>query len=195
MAYSENPITVERMLPYLEPLEEGGEVRWRAPGKARWLAYRIREALAIAREHQQRFPSIAEMAEHYRIEVHGKDEVHARLKPRVEVETEPLTLRAWAPRPYVGMAEAIVEDISSSEVLMKEWAREGRTAGKLYFPNTDLGPDGLMVLWEWAQNEGVLIFENLGAITLLPKEGNEDAAEFAWDPSELDTENPISPYE
>jgi hypothetical protein len=181
MAYSTNPITVERMLPYLEPLRGGNEVKYKAPGRARWLAYRIREALAVAKLHPERFPDFAALGDTLRVLVRGFDEVHVVHKQRIEVEALP----QWAESPApAARAEAVVREVISPEVIVQEWVREGRGGDKLYFPNADLDREALLQLHEWAQEAGVLLFENLGALTLMPLAGNEELREFTWDPTE-----------
>lgn len=182
MAYSDSPITVQRMEPYLAPLLGGNEVKYKVPGRARWLAYRIREALAVAKLHHEKFPDFAELGDTLRVLVRGFDEVHVVRKQPARIEVE--TLPQWAEPPTLSRAEAIVRETITPEVIVQEWVREGRGGDKLYFPNADLSREALLQLHEWAQEAGVLLFENLGALTLMPLAGNEDLCEFAWDPTE-----------
>ena len=173
MAFSESPVTVRAMLPYLGPLIEGRETQWRvADGAARWFAYRIREALFAARANPTLFPELA--TANFRIEVIGRDEVRAIAKgyPQVEIVADEV------PAPALMQTEA-----QTVEQIAQEWLRQGRTAEKLYFPNADLSQSDLLLLHEWAQQHAVMFFENAGAVTLLPYD--EATAEYAWSPEDL----------
>lgn len=178
MAYSQNPVTVERMLSYLKPLVDGQECIWRtAPNKSRWLAYRIREALAVAREFPERFPELARSR--YRIEVLSSQEVRARFSAAPEIEVG--VYSEEIPR----SARVQTEETRTAQQIMDDWF-ENPKREKMYFPNADLDDHELVALYKWATDEAqVLMFENAGALTLLPLEGNEDTADYAWTPEDL----------
>jgi len=169
MAYSTNPITVERMAQYLTPLQGGGEVVFKVePKKARWLTYRLHEALRILQDNPGLMP---EVPRNYRIETTAPGEVVAtpKVAPRVEV--------------VVGhQATVDARPASGIEDIINRWnSNEG---DKLYLANAGLTEDQLVDLYEWATEAGVVFFESAGALTLMPH--NPEVAPFAWTPEDLD---------
>lgn len=176
MAYSSSPLTVERMLPYLEPLVEGRETFFRTePGRSRWLAYKLREALAVAREHPERFPELARLD--FRFEVDSSREVRA--VPRDQTSIEVLS----APRPSAARMNTL--SVGSAQDVIDHWEALSEAARtKVYMPNADLSPNELHRLWQWASEAGVIFFENAGALTLMPLD--EELAPLAWGPEDLD---------
>lgn len=181
MAFSESPITVQRMMPYLGPLIEGRETLWRTePNRSKWFAYRVREALFAARMNPTQFPELA--AARFRVEVLSSREVRAKPRPSLEESAQTEVVPQSVARMETG-------DVGSAEQIIAHW--EGLSAAartKVYFPNADLHKEDLKDLWAWACEAEVLVFENLGAITLLPKIGNEEAADYAFNPSDLEGE-------
>lgn len=76
MGYSKNPATVRKIAPELEALAHGRNVTWRTPEPDRW-AYKIREALWIAKHNSKQFPELALAWDHYEISIEG-NLVHAK---------------------------------------------------------------------------------------------------------------------
>jgi hypothetical protein len=177
MAYSESPVTVERMLPYLEPLLEGGSVAWNiepVPGAAKKFAYKIREALFAAAVHSHTYPQLAELyGDSLEVRVVSSSRVEvipAGRRPSIQrVEEESSTKRH---------AEVETRGVLSVEDVIARW--EIGAESKLYFPKADFSPAQLEELWQWTTTHDVLFFENAGALTLM--NFAEDVAEYAWKP-------------
>lgn len=179
MAFSDSPLTVQRMLTYLMPLIEGRETTWRVDaGKARWFAYRIREALFAARSNADIYPELA--AARYRVEVLSSREVRAVQRPallQVEVDSEPLQ------RPEAARVQT--QKNVTLEQLQHAWD-DAEEAGKLYFPNAGLSAEDLLQFHDWTVARGLMFFENAGAITLM--QADSAMLEYAWSPSDLQQE-------
>jgi hypothetical protein len=177
VGYSKNPITLERMLPWLEPLKQGPTTYRTEPGRSAWFAYRVRAALHAARANADRWPEWAALAP-VRVEVLSDTEVRVTpgAAPRI----------SWAAAEAPRDVRTGVSSGTSLDSIKERWELRSVLEDRLYFPEAYLGPKDLHALWEWAREAGVLLFENAGALTLLPLRGNEDAADYAWDPSDLD---------
>jgi hypothetical protein len=180
MAYSESPVTVQRMLPYLQPLIDGeGQAAWRVEeGRARRFAYRVREALYAAQLHPDLFPELAALE--VRVAVVSRSHVQATLR-LPEFVAEPLDEDlASSPR------QTTVETTRAPGVghILDLWHRRLMPEDKLYVPHANLKREELHKLWTHLQPSGAIFFEAAGALTILPLMGNEDSAPFAWNPEE-----------
>lgn len=180
MAYSMNPITVERFEPILRPLVTSSEVTWRTkPGRARWLAYKVREALHVASLYEDRFPELARLD--VRVQVLSAERVRAVAREREEINVDDTVVESSVSRPRT----AAETGSQSVEDVIARWELRSPLEDRVYFPEANLDPDSLKRLWLWAEGTDVLIFDSAGALTLLPRSGNEDAAEYAWTPEEI----------
>lgn len=171
MAYSTNPITVERMSEFLTPLQGGGVVHFKvSTGKARWFSYRLREALSILQTNSNLLP---EVPRDYRIEVVAHDRVSAVPKDKPTVEL------------VVGQSPSAstmdTRPIGSIEDIISRWESH-HDGGKLFFANANLTQDQLVQLYDWAVDNEVRFFENSGALTLIP--ASDEAAPYAWSPDD-----------
>lgn len=183
MAYSSNPITVERMRPFLQPLAEKRECIWRtAPGKSKWLAYKIREALKIAREHPDMYPEFI-WTDRLQIRNPSSTEVEAVIKPETLVEVD---VRYVEPQTGTTAARMDTTEVLGVEDIARRWEQLKHIETKVYFPSAGLDAEQLLELYAWAQAEGVIFFENAGALTLLRHD--PETAEFAWTPDDLEEE-------
>ena len=182
MGYSTAPIVVTRNMHFLLPLleAEGSPLTWHVPGKARWLAHRIYSALAAARANSEIFPDVAELQQIYRISVVDPDTLQA-IPRSSTVSAEPLL-------PQTDVAAQGIAHI-------KHLWRTTTPRGRLHLPTVRLSEQQLADLWLWGQAEDALIFEDSGAITLLPLEGNEDLVSLAYRPisddASLPAEEPV----
>lgn len=195
MAYSDNPLTLKRLLPQLQPLAEGSaEVTWRVPyGRAKWWAHRVREALRIARSLES---APAGLKRDLKVKVLSPVYVRALVKdgaaPELDLSTslyDPTEerLRGNIER-QVSVITANETDVSDSWLarIGSAWAStlmEG--SNKLYLPDAKLSREELLRLWEWCKPEDLIFFENEGALTLMHRTGNEKAAAYAWTPEDL----------
>ena len=176
MGYSTNTITVERMRDYLRALEPGEPVTFTVRGgQAKYFAYKLREALAIVRQQPDVYPGLPT---DYRVTIDSFNRVLVVPRPVLAAE---VLITADEPQSTSVFTEGTKRGI---EEIVAEWNREGRTSRKLYFSSINLKELELVALWQWAQENNVLIFENAGSLTLVPFD--EDMAEFAWTPDDLE---------
>lgn len=174
MAYSESPLTVQRMLEYLQPLLESSTVAWNvepSPGEARRFAYKIREGLYAAAVNHELFPELARLYQQVSVRVVSRS--------RIEVIPAGKSIRAVldgeSPLPH---AEVETRSGLPVEDIIHRW--ELGAEAKLYFPRAELSTVDLRRLYDWAQQEGVIFFENAGAITLMRHD--PEVADYAWKP-------------
>lgn len=180
MAYSDNPETLNKMRPQLEPLLRSSEVTWRVEGgatTARRFAYKIREALRLARQTGDPLGS-----QRFRVEIISSQRVRATLIQPFGVEIEDTS----APPPAALVDSRQLLSDGWLEEIISTWQRRSPLEGRVHFPRAWPDRQQLLDLWSWAQEAEVLIFEHEGAVTLLPRAGNEDTAPFAWDPEDID---------
>ena len=179
MAYSESPITVERMRDNLLPLIGSARVTWRVDdGQARRFAYKVREALAVAQLHRERFPELAAAADAgWRVTVPDRTTVRAELAPALRARVVNEDAEVPTARAEVDTRKGMTIDN-----IIARW--EIGSESKITFQNADLSREDLLRLYEWAQGVGVMFFENTGALTLVAYE--PDTAPFAWSPEDLE---------
>lgn len=181
MGYSHSAVTVENARPYIDSLLGAEEVVWRtSPRRARWLAAKIREALTIAREDfPEEYPEFAAMK--VKVEVLSGERVRARPRDIPQVEVDSVLIESVIPRVRAA-SELGTFDTAG---IKARWEIKSPLEERLHFPEANLPKEGLLDLYEWAQANGVLMFENAGAVTLLPLQGNEDSADYAFTPADL----------
>lgn len=192
MAYSDSPLTLQRLLPQLRPLAEGAaEVTWRVPyGRAKWWAHRVREALRIAR---QLSTAPAELKQPFVVKVLTPSYVRASLKqegePTIDFGT---ALEDEQSRRVAARVNVLIDTrdplptADRVKSIFGQWLTHLAEGGnKLYIERAGLSDLQLRELWEWTQREGLIFFENEGAITLMQLLGNEKAAPYAWSPEDL----------
>lgn len=179
MAYSTSPLTLKRMEDYLLPLRGGGELQWGVePHRVRWFSYKLREALALLRTlPEEDIPEKLRGLPDYRIEVVNARTVRAVPKDLPDIEVK---------EAKTGRSTMETTQVTSLQNIVDRWTIRAPQEDRIYFPNTMLSGEQLLDLHEWASESGVIFFENAGALTLMPHEGNEDAAEFAWSPEDLE---------
>lgn len=184
MAYSTNPSTLASMMPDLLPLmEPSGSAVWRTDeGAARWFAYRIREALYIARTLGGPEP----LRRRFRVIVVGPSLVKVSLQLSRKAQFIGRLLENEAPEPQ---AQTYVDTRTLSfdtflDEVVRSWASR-RGENKLHLSRANATRVQLMQLYSWCQTEGLCFFEaDGGALTIMTKLGNEDTAMYAWDPSD-----------
>lgn len=184
MAYSESPLTVQRMMEYLQPLLESSTVAWNVeprPGAARRFAYKLREGLYAAAANAQEFPELAQLYGRVSVRVTSKSRVEVGQALRIAINRgEVEEGKLWLERPE-GHAEVETREGIGLEEITQRW--EIGAEAKLYFPRAHLSERQLHDLWIWANASGVIFFENAGAITLMRHD--PEVADYAWKPKEV----------
>lgn len=204
--YSKNPATAEKMLPLLGPLIAGELCTWQtSEGEADYFAYKVREALYVARLHKdnwdrelaihfmgaeltprtldtvQQLREVAKMAERIRIVVTGRSTVEARF---AKGTPEALVLAGGAApmSGYENPGRSVVTITKQTVWSIKEaWKASQPSNTPLHFPNAGLSYEELVELHAWATPLGLLLFEVDGALTLQRK--TLDLVQFAWAPT------------
>jgi hypothetical protein len=203
--YSKNPATAEKMLSVLGPLIQGELCTWQTDeGEADYFAYKVREALYVARLRQKQwdntirmhdeegvnFPNIStirqlsavgRMAERIRIVVTSRSTVEARFAKGTP-EALVLTSNATPTSGYENSGRSVVTITKQSAWSVKEaWKASQPSNTPLHFPHAELSYEELVELYEWATPLGLLLFEVDGALTVQRK--TLDLVQFAWAPN------------
>jgi hypothetical protein len=213
--YSKNLATAQAMLPYFGPIIRGELCTWEThPGQSDKFAYKVREALYIARLHQDSirqwlenweyglawdsFPSksrtdleqlsaLAQMAGRLRIVVISPSLVEARL---AKSTPEALVLTGQAP-PSSGYENpgrsSVVMTSQTPATIRAAWEHQQPSNTPLHFPHANLTQVELHQVWTWATEMHLIIIEVDGALTLQPKQ--LDLMPFAWSPRPIEEED------
>lgn len=164
MGYSRSPDTLIRRLALIEPLAEGGSVTWQTtPGEEHRVAYKIREALRVARQYKEDFPHLAPLGERYRISIQGPGLIVAQ-----EINPEP-EVRVVVPADGRTTAILPLPDGATTSTQIVQFLIDSapESARKINFPNAKLPPDELRKLYAWTNTTGWLVFVSEQGITLL----------------------------
>lgn len=196
MAYSQSPVTLERMLPYLGPLTEGHTARWEAGegaalGWSKWWAYKVREALFIAGlmkkglvPHGAVPPAtvegLARAVERMKIE-----EVGPRLVQAVPARNTSDTQVLLGATPTHGLEEAGTTSSmrlgpQSAGSIQQLWHNQQPSNAPLFFPDAALEDLELEMLHTWAEARGLIIIVAGAALTLTRP--SRDTRALAWSP-------------
>lgn len=196
MGYSTSKVTLEKLLPYLDPLKKGEPTVWTVKDMtAKQFCYKIREALSIVRRYPEDYPELAKFAPHYTItEIPGTNSVKASLKPEVSVlvdgsiavqtvSTAALTKKPGADSSVVGELKGVQTPLA----LVEAWARRG-SAPRLLAPQAGLSSADLSKLYAWAQKQNpvVLLFVTPSGGVSLRQTTDCTASEcqLAWTPED-----------
>lgn len=187
MGYSESIATLERMLPLLKDLAEGRECMWETKGSPSYLAYKIREALYIAKENKANYPGLAAAAEAFTIQVirDGSKRVQAvRAKNTPETSTLASANRitsivtglesAGPPVPTAGP--------QSSQSIIDAWNKTQPRTEPINFPQANLPDIELDRLYTWCQAHvpRLMMLVSGASLTLGPVE--PEVEEYAYHP-------------
>lgn len=209
MPYNTDPRRLEQLIPYLAPLAEGRpNVEWQVThGSPNTVAYRIREALHIARLNPDKYPDLAKNAPDYAIAVKGPTTVTARRKTPVNFaapvetlivqptptqgqEVDLASLRRQpvafsAPYPTGSNANSVgtfaTDGPQTPDSIIEIWSKGGSVKRTLFFPDARLNNRGMCELWLWAEKNNVMIMAAESAITLAVYDPS--VAEFSFKPS------------
>lgn len=216
--YSKNPQTGIKMLPYLGPIVRGELCAWNTEkGQADYFAYKIREALYIARLHEEFFRRmsdretaennmiqteagaqfaqmavIAKQAERIRIVVVNPSTVEARLQKGTP-EALVLTGQAAPMSGYENPGRSTVTITKQTVWSVQEaWRGQQPSNIPLHFPHAGLTYDELVQLYAWAESMHLMLFEVDGALTVQPK--SLDLVGFAWSPHVVEEDIPADEF-
>jgi len=189
MPYSTNPDRLVQLLPYMAHLIQRRDCFWNLEGRkvtAQVFAYRIREALTIARLHPDKFPQVAAIADDVVVEVDN----HCVLAKFGKVLNAPLpqSIADYAAqqaqfaseRPFV----APMQIRYTLETVSALWAKRQGSSVNLpaYIPTND----ELLRLYDWAsvQEPPVMLMPSDAALTLV---AHDDELEgMNWTPDEME---------
>lgn len=192
MGYSTSIETLEKMLPYLEPLQKGEPCAWKVPsGQARSFSYKVREALFIASRNETKYPKLAEAKDLFRIREHGETTVIAELRePRSaeQIEVDPAELKVqgqnYEPSKRSGPQTAMS--------IIEHWSERGDLT-KMSFPQANLGQEDLGRLLKWAEAQELVFFVSPeGGITVQPRGLDPKLDEVAFAEEDLETLTPAT---
>lgn len=179
MGYSKSRETLEKMLPQLDQIASGNPCVWVVEGDLHAFAYKIREALHIAKLYRHDYPSLAQAAAIFTIKIERPNRVVA---VRAEETHAFIT---------VGGEDHEVREIrkenlrkagpQSVTTIMQAWL-ENPSAKQIYFPEAGLSRADLEALWQWAKKRELIFFYSGDGLTIQPFE--KDLAEFAWNPED-----------
>lgn len=213
MPYSDDKRRLEQMMPYLKRLAEGLDVEFRITrGSANTVAFRLREALRLARIYANEFPLLAKYAGDYSIRVVSQTKVVAhRRTPLLDVQTleplpasrvpEVLTLdpvEAELTR-RIGAKGVELESLrteAQKELLgaqtpisiVDAYMRLGGIRPTLNFPEAGLDDKELKELWAWADGHTPRLMLMVAEPSVTVALFDPMAAEYSWRPDPQDEE-------
>lgn len=190
MGYSTNVSTLELQLDHLKMLREGKACIWTVePNDVHRFAYKIREALWIARnvaEARRKYPELAQAAEHFRIEMVNSRQVQARPArgtPAASVEALGV---ATSGGELAGPARSMMGPQTAASII-QTWMDTQPSNDKYHFPQANLSHSEMLKLHSWATKQGWIFFESQGQITLQRK--SRDLEGLSWSPEDLNEED------
>lgn len=210
MPYSDDPKRLEEMLPYLEPLTRGENVRWPIKmGNANTVAFRLREAMRIASRNPERYPELAKYAPDYAIRVVNALTIEARRRTavlgpaeqviaRTVIEATPVEIVHRPVDSDDELIEAVKRNTTFTEraseslraLLGKQtpinvadaYRRYGRVRPTLHFPDANMDDEELTQVFRWASQHTppLMLMVNDAALTV--SLFDPMVAEFSWRP-------------
>ena len=196
MPYSNDVERLERMLPYLAPVAQGKNAQWKiTAGSPNTVAYRIREALHIARLNPNSYPDLAKYANDYSISIVEGNTVRARrrtpqisppspvdnseslsdLVDRVEIDgnllrKEPNVEPRAFDAPVQSMNSESTDGQQTPDSIISMWNKHQGIKRTLYFPEAELSEKQLAELFLWAESQTLMILVHEIAVTLAKKD-------------------------
>ena len=211
MPYSDDKKRLEQMLPYLNSLAEGKDVEFRITrGSANTVAFRLREALRLARIYANEYQTLARYAGDYSIKVINSSIVRAvRRTPTLEQSElaertiEDVTTRRIFEQTIdpveaelgrsIGSKAAALEVArteSQKELLgaqtpvsiVDSYRRLGNIRPTLHFPEAGLDAAELEELWRWADEQTPRLMLMVAEPAVTVALYDPMAAEYRWRP-------------
>lgn len=216
MPYSDDPDRLEQMLPYLGPLATGDEiVEWTiVKGNANTVAFRIREALVLARKYPLQYVDLARFAGDYAVSVLAGNKVRARrrtptlhfsqlvpLPPIVPATTPPVVTQG---REIDVVAHSLVRMAGTEEIqrfdirrmddllrgpktplaVVDIYRQSGRAKPTVRFPEANLTDAELYELFLWAGAQEPPLMLLVDDIALTVAVFDSLMAEYSWRPAD-----------
>lgn len=185
MGYSRSIRTLEKVLGDLADLAMGKPQAWIIQGDPKavqdW-AYKVREALFVAALYPQAYPSLANAAKDYTIEVHG-NRVEAR---RARQTTEFAAAAGEGINTGQEIARRSVQTSGKQTVflIVDSWRKAQPTNDPMHFPQAALSQEELGLLYKWAQawKPPLMLMVDGEAVTIGP--ADKHVIKYAWRPIE-----------
>jgi len=207
MPYSDDKKRLEQMLPYLKSLAEGKNAEFRVTrGSANTVAFRLREALRLARIYSNDYPMLAKYAGDYSIRVESSTLVLARRRtPLVETDVKAAEQLVEQPTQVsidpveADLARRIGAKASHLETIRAEAQKEllgaqtpvsivdaymrlGSVRPTLNFPDATLDDAELEELWRWADAHTPRLMLMVAPPSVTVALFDPMAAEYSWRP-------------
>ena len=190
MGYSTSTYTLDERIRSgeLDLLAKGQACTWIvSTGNASKFAYKIREALYIARAHADQYPALAQAADQYVIEVANASTVFARY---TGANTEATVLAtggsentATATHGLEKAGRAIQSNGPQSQfTIIDTWRKAQPSNEPIYFPTASLDDEQLEQLWLWSQNHRPPLMLMVSGESVTVSLWNESVARYAWAP-------------
>lgn len=191
MGYSTSTYTLDERIRSgeLDLLAKGQACTWIvSTGNASKFAYKIREALYIARIHADTYPALAKAADQYIIEVANASTVFAR---HTAANTEATILATGGSEntgtPTHGLEKAgraIQSNGPQSQfTIIDTWRRAEPSSEPIHFPTADLDDEQLEQLWLWSQNHRPPLMLMVSGESITVSLWNEHVGQYAWKPT------------
>ncbi len=212
MGYSNSPETLAKIRPMLKEIEAGNPCVWRTPpGGSRLLAYKIREALRIARMFSSKYPELARAS--YLFKIREPDSSTVRAVSNTANELLALS-KLELPDPnmqrYVepeGVAEVTVDPTQlslpddptedkgleltpdfpgpqSQFTIISHWTAIKPAPRALRFPEATLTTPQLKQLYRWAKDQKpeIMLLVDDSGVGVTVAVLDPEMAEFQWTP-------------
>jgi len=184
MAYSRSKVTLEAIKGELQELALGKPQAWvMANEKSAYAwAYKVREALHIAKAYPSEYPGLAVAAENYVIEVHF-NRVEAR---RALNTTEFAAQSGEGINQGLELARRAVSTSGKMTVftIVDSWRKVQPSNDPLHFPQADLTIEELTMLYRWAKawKPPLMLMVDGPAVTVGPADPH--AIQYEWTPAQ-----------
>ncbi len=190
MGYSTSTYTLDERIRSgeLDLLAKGQACTWIvSTGLASKFAYKIREALYIARLHADQYPSLAQAADQYVIEVANASTVFAR---HTASNTE-ATVLATGGSDNTGTTTHGLEKAGraiqsngpqSQFTIIDTWRKAEPSSDSIHFPTADLNDEQLEQLWLWSQNHRPPLMLMVSGESITVSLWDEHVGQYAWTP-------------
>lgn len=185
MGYRNNPELVEQRMYLLEPLLSGENCYWSISpptrDEAENVAFKIREALRIARQWKNRFPDLAKIANEFSIHVVGPGRLEGRRKTHTRVETGELGAPTQGLEPFG--KEVPQDHLFSADQVIASWRLHQPSNDPLSFTHTALSYEEMVKLWTWCQAQvpKLVLLASDERLTVSLKDPTIE--EFTWKPT------------
>jgi hypothetical protein len=181
MAYSRSEETLKAMLPDLQELNLGRSQAWLVTqGTPHEWAYKVREALFIAKRYKDRYPKLAEAADLFSIFVDG-NKVEAR---RARNTTEVAAYSGAGINQGLELAGRSVSTSGAQSpfTIIEAWRKSQPSNQAMHFPQAALSDEALAILYKWAQSwkPPLMLMVDGEAVTVGPADAH--VVKYAWQP-------------